>query len=235
MQYSEDQLLILVRLLLAHLAADFLLQTRSMVENKGWFTRWMGAHIGIVFLTALFFSSSLNAALAIGFIHWITDGLKTAASKKWPNGGVVLFTIDQIVHVLSILFVWNMPDTMQFSKPLLPWPDLNSGFVLLAYGFVTGPVFYIIHYALDQNRLLQHDETLRDENKRIGQYERMAVLTLSWFGQFIAISILVAARIWYLQSTENDGVRREHRLLATMMGFTFALISGVLLAQVWNP
>jgi hypothetical protein len=61
------------------------------------------------------------------------------------------------------------------------------------------------------------------------------VLTLSWFGQFIAISILVAARIWYLQSTENDGVRREHRLLATMMGFTFALISGVLLAQVWQP
>jgi hypothetical protein len=231
----DDHLLILVRLLLAHLAADFLLQTRRMVENKGWFTRWMGAHISIVFLTAWFFSSSLYAALAIGLIHWITDGLKTEASRRWKNGGLVLFTSDQIVHILSILFVWQMPDTMQFNSPLLPWPDLNSGYVLLAYGFVTGPVFYIIHYALDQNRLLQHDETLRDENKRIGQYERMAVLTLSWFGQFIAVSILVAARIWYLQSTENDGVRREHRLLATMMGFTFALISGVLLAQVWQP
>jgi hypothetical protein len=232
---SDDHLLILVRLLLAHLAADFLLQTRRMVENKGWFTRWMGAHIGMVFLTAWFFSSSLNAALLISFIHWVTDGLKTEAAKRWKNGGVVLFTGDQIVHVLSILFVWQMSDTMKFNRPLLPWPDLNSGFVLLAYGFVTGPVFYIIQYALNQNRAMQHDETLRDENKHFGQYERMAVLTLSWFGQFIAISILVAARIWYLQSTESDGVRREHRLLATVMGFTFALISGVLLQQVLQP
>jgi hypothetical protein len=230
MQYSDEQLLWLVRLLLAHLAADFLLQTRRMVENKGWFTRWMGAHIGIVVLTALIFSSSWKASLLIGFIHWITDGLKTESSRRWKNGGLLLFTGDQIIHILSILFVWQLPG-MDFSAPLLPWPDLQSSCVLLGYGFVTGPVFYIIQYALNQNRAGQTGSTLRDENKRIGQYERMAVLTLAWFGQFIALSILMAARIWYLQKNESDAANREHRLLAAVMGFTFALLSGILLQQ----
>ena len=230
MSYSDEQLLWLVRLLLAHLAADFLLQTRRMVENKGWFTRWMGAHIGIVILTAFMLSTSWKASLLIGLIHWVTDGLKTEAFRRWKKGGVLLFTGDQIIHILSILFVWQLPG-MDFSTPYLPWPDLQGGLVVIAYGFVTGPVFYIIQYALNQNRAGQEGATLRDENKRIGQYERMAVLTLAWFGQYIALSILMAARIWYLQKNESDAANREHRLLAAVMGFTFALLSGILLQQ----
>jgi hypothetical protein len=59
----------------------------------------------------------------------------------------------------------------------------------------------------------------------------MAVLTLAWLGQFIALSILFAGRIWFLQKSESDAGNREHRLLAVVMSFTFALLSGILLQQ----
>ena len=53
--YTNQEIIILFRLIIAHLLSDFLLQTDKMVRNKKWFSKEMLIHIGIVYiLTALF-------------------------------------------------------------------------------------------------------------------------------------------------------------------------------------
>ena len=163
---------LLIRLLLAHLAADFLFQTDQMVNGKKWFSKPMLLHILLVFsLTALLsaglWQEIVNAA-QMPFLNFRISLLLLAYGFViWPLGYLIKFALPKITSPTSN----TVPTTGQRE-------DIERGgriigqferiiiltFVLLgqyeAIGFlITGKS--IIRFA-------QHNENLRSEYVLVG-------------------------------------------------------------------
>jgi hypothetical protein len=109
--FSTEQGNLLIRLLLAHIISDFVLQTNSMVQNKKWVSLEMLYHIVIVFLLTLLLSGLWKVSLFIAVLHWITDGFKIQLKSKYKNEPLniiqlrnkQLFIADQLVHFIIIV------------------------------------------------------------------------------------------------------------------------------------
>jgi hypothetical protein len=89
-----------IALFLAHVLADYVLQTRWMVDTK----RGAGfaVHIGLVFVTAVICLGQLSlAVLAVTFLHLLIDAAKTILmpDRLWS------YLADQGLHILSIVAV----------------------------------------------------------------------------------------------------------------------------------
>lgn len=104
--FTYEQGNLLIRLLLAHIVADFVLLNRNMQQNKNWFSLSFGLHIGIVFSLNYLFSGSFIIATLIALSHWLIDGIKVKLTneKKWSE--YALFWIEQTLHFLIILTLW---------------------------------------------------------------------------------------------------------------------------------
>lgn len=115
-------------LFFAHVIADYLLQTRWVVENKRR-PLALGVHITLVYLcmilTTLTFSPWL---LAIAAMHLVIDILKAYVLP----GGVVTYTMDQILHVLSITLVVTLAPDLWAASPLAEIPNLPLIYLLAA-------------------------------------------------------------------------------------------------------
>jgi hypothetical protein len=67
---------LLIRLLLAHFASDFILQNKYLVDNKKWFSKQMLIHVSIVFATTYLLSKSFAISISITILHWLIDAIK---------------------------------------------------------------------------------------------------------------------------------------------------------------
>ncbi|MBO4333985.1 MAG: DUF3307 domain-containing protein [Paludibacteraceae bacterium] len=102
--------IVLLELLLAHIAADFLFQTRRMVEKKkcGKFfgcLRSVCSHSFIHAFTAYIFVHDFQnwfIPIVVFISHLIIDVIKYYPYK----GSFTAFIIDQILHVVVIVCVW---------------------------------------------------------------------------------------------------------------------------------
>jgi hypothetical protein len=96
----------LATLLLAHLIADFPLQTNSIFKMKVAGTRGLTIHVAIhVLTTALLIHHPWQywpILLLLGVIHYFIDWAKLRLSGERKAPG---FVIDQIVHVITLVVV----------------------------------------------------------------------------------------------------------------------------------
>lgn len=92
-------------LLVAHVAADYLFQTRWMALNKGRFGP-LSAHIAIVWAAAwvCLGCSSVIAVTLLALAHLVMD----LAKARWLDGSGLAYGLDQSVHVLTALVVAAM-------------------------------------------------------------------------------------------------------------------------------
>ncbi|MBN1483495.1 MAG: DUF3307 domain-containing protein [Chloroflexia bacterium] len=95
---------LLLRFLLGHMVGDFVLQTIDLVRYK--VASWKGLliHAAIVVLcTALFLWEYLPAwwpwLLLLFFLHVSTDWAKVSLDRCFPRWGILLFFLDQSLHV----------------------------------------------------------------------------------------------------------------------------------------
>jgi len=107
------------RLYSAHLFADFPLQTPAIIRQKNT-TRGLFIHIALVFLTAtaviiplaLYRPILWTLPIIITVAHFLVDYLKSLVKNVDAKSSFLLFLIDQIVHLGSILlfvslFAWG--------------------------------------------------------------------------------------------------------------------------------
>lgn len=89
-------------LLVAHVAADYLFQTRWMALNKDRFAP-LCTHIAIVWAAAWLClgCASVSAVTALALAHLLMD----LAKARWLGGSSVAYGVDQGVHVLTALAV----------------------------------------------------------------------------------------------------------------------------------
>ncbi len=118
--FTNEQGNFLVRLMLAHLLSDFVLQTRHMALNKHWLSHQLLLHTVIVYGCTALFTGWWLAALLIAGTHYVIDGLKAEAQQRKLASDLFLFLSDQVLHILVLLLVWSFHTGLTHSLFYIP-------------------------------------------------------------------------------------------------------------------
>ncbi len=230
---------ILLRLIVAHLLADFILQTNTIVREKknGIRSGWFIVHILIVgFLTWLLLGMWTNwwAPLMMMAMHAAIDMLKTS----FRTDNVRIFLFDQFLHLLSILLLWMLVTGLTF-------PEIGSSLaairltdnvlvILAAYALVTVPAGILTGYLTAGWRkeiTPANDDSLSNAGKWIGVIERILILTFILLSQWMPIGFLLAGKsIFRFGDLSRSGERKktEYILIGTLLSFTVGIGVGLL-------
>lgn len=141
-------------LFLAHITADYPLQTDRMVQNKHTLQGLL-LHVGIHFAVMLVLVSPAWETLwmyllAVAGIHFSIDALKNLVAARKPKWVVGPYLIDQSLHILSLwgIVIWittNVP-AVQMEDTWLPlngsWQIYASGYLVATYvWFISERIF----------------------------------------------------------------------------------------------
>ncbi|MEQ8475061.1 DUF3307 domain-containing protein [Fulvivirga sp.] len=235
-----QQLDVLLRLIIAHLLADFVFQTDSMVQGKrkkgikSPHFYWHLSIVGLLSYVLLADWSNWKVPLLIVLLHGAIDWLKIKINKD----NILLFAADQGLHIVSIVFVWfifsgnsltGIIETQDFFKL-----DSKHLIVCIAYIITTLPSAILIGYLTKtwQKQLKKAKrESLRDAGKWIGVIERVLILTFIINNQWEPIGFLLAAKsVFRFGELKNDAEEKktEYILIGTLMSFAFAIFTGIL-------
>lgn len=122
---------LLMTLLIAHLFADFPLQTNALAKLKDKHFEGVLYHVLIhVAVTSLLINHSQQywpLILGLGVVHFIVDGLKILLPFK---KGVVYFLADQCVHLISLIVAAYLAQQFWTPAPIGILPDNWLGVVL---------------------------------------------------------------------------------------------------------
>jgi disulfide bond formation protein DsbB len=235
-----QQLDIFLRLLIAHVLADFFFQTNTIAQKKkdGLRSRHFYIHILTVgILTYIILAQWGNwwVPLAMMAMHGFIDWLK-AKSKLENLWG---FLADQFLHIATIFMIWiilsnNTIPTFyqQLSQNVF---NENTLLVITAYLILTFPASILTGHLTKkwQKEVLisEQDESLTDAGKWIGILERFLILTFIIMQQWMAIGFLLAAKSVFRfgdLKESRDRKKTEYILIGTLLSFTLAITTGII-------
>ena len=236
----DNNFLLLLQLLLAHIVVDFILQPKSWIEHKRKFkarSYILVIHSLMAGLLTLVFIQSLEwwyAALFISITHYLIDWWKLQQKED----DLKYFVLDQLFHIIILLLVWlflidGYPRLLPGLKGLLN----STGFlaVIGAYLIVIFPTGYLIGKATrrwqDEIEPTYKMNSLEAAGRYIGIFERILVLTFIITDNFAAIGFLIAAKsILRFSDKSETGARKqtEYVLIGTLMSFAITILLGLL-------
>ncbi|MBC9796695.1 DUF3307 domain-containing protein [Sinomicrobium weinanense] len=226
-------MVILLKLLLAHLIGDFILQTDRGVKEKeekklasGKLYLHILIHILLVFLF-LWDSRLWYAALIIGGTHFIIDAAKLLLQT--PKTKRLFFYIDQLLHLLVIVAVWCL------IQGYIPAFSLSEKQLLLLTGglFLTFPTSIIIKTTISvytPKTDLEKDDSLENAGRYIGILERLLVFIFIATGHWEGVGFLIAAKSIFRFSDLTQAKDRkltEYILIGTLLSFGTAIVVAI--------
>ena len=244
------------RLLLAHIIADFPLQTNKIYRLKS-HTRWgVLVHASIVLLFSIFFSipylKNTRAVMAVLFIflsHTIIDKLKLAYLKNHFKHCIVMFIIDQFLHILIIfLFTFNFSQKYLLSistktayiKSLIEIYN-NDILIVLLIGYLSS-VFIIPIFLnfIKENQLTRSCKPLEKNervciklisNKVIDKVYRLFLTLLSQYINVTYTIILLAVYIFakIIPNGFHFKTKNKRHDIKRILNTTLALVIGIIL------
>jgi Protein of unknown function (DUF3307) len=232
--FTSDQGNLLVRIMIAHLISDFLLQNKKMVESKKWFTIHMLIHITIVFASTIIMTQNWSLSLIITVIHYLIDGLKKEIERKKVVSELFLFLIDQSIHIITIVLIWtfyfNIWEAL-VKAIMFPFIIFKISLIILGYLFIMEPISHIIRYTTKSMIQSTFEDSIENQHggKRIGIFERIIILTFVLLGQYAAIGFLITGKSIIRYADKNSDLKSEYVLVGTMMSYAFAILTGVLI------
>ncbi|MFN3661680.1 DUF3307 domain-containing protein [Yoonia sp.] len=211
-------------LLFAHMLADFVIQTKWMVENKRK-PQVLLLHGLIVLITLQLATGNVTAwpLLVLALAHIVIDATKTYLRH---GDGLAPFLIDQGAHVITLIIaataVPGLWATGIWSD--LPWlPALMviaSGLILTtrAGGFAIG---LLMKPWADSDL----PKGLQNGGALIGILERGLIFLLLLVGQPSGVGFLIAAKsILRFDTTAKDQSAGEYVIIGTLASFGWALL-----------
>lgn len=234
-------MIIIIKLLIAHLIGDFLLQPRAWVdekENKKIKSKKLYLHLlihGILVLLLLWQIDYWPLALMLVLAHGIIDIIKLYLQQK--DKKITWFFIDQGLHVVSIFTFWKIWVYPNLDLSLLPLS--NSFYVyVIAIIFLTvvsGVIIRILMANWSDSLNDSQDESLNNAGKYIGMLERLFVFTFVITGNWEAIGFLLAAKSVFRFGDLKDSKDRkltEYILIGTLLSFGLAIATGLLINEL---
>jgi hypothetical protein len=222
---------ILLRLLIAHVVGDFLLQPRKWVDERaGKHHRSTALYLhsllhGLLALIAMGDITQWPFGLVVAITHLSIDLLK---SYKDPRS-VKWFAIDQGSHVLVLAGIWA------WISGYAPIDDLRSIWygertlvVILAFIVLTRPVGILIAVFTSRwsIQLKGKEDNLPNAGLWIGIIERSLILLFVLGGMVEGVGFLLAAKSVFRFGDLNnphDRMRTEYVLIGTLLSFGIAI------------
>lgn len=229
--FTYEQGNLLIRLLLAHILADFVFQTKDMADSKKWFSGSMFLHITVVFGLTWLFGGRWLMSVLISVLHWLTDCLKIFAKKKFQDKDTALFAADQLTHLVIIILIWAVGLNI-YNKLHIPAITILTNYkfslYILGYALVIWPLGYLLKFFLKKLSPGTPAEKIENGGQLIGQFERIIILSFVLLGQYEAIGFLITGK-GLIRFTDKDRLSSEYVLLGTMMSYALCILTGLLI------
>jgi hypothetical protein len=228
-------MIIFVKLLLAHLLGDFILQPTSWVldkESKKHRSKYLYIHTLLHGILAWLFVGETAFgwfALALALSHGFIDFLKLQFQKKKTKR--IWFVMDQILHLITIVIIASL-----YKNLSVDFTFFNNQFWLFITGilFLTKPTSIIIKNTISiwtPESKNKNDDSLENAGNYIGIFERLFIFYFILSGHFEAIGFLLAAKSIFRFGDLKEAKDRkltEYVLIGTLLSFGMALLTGLL-------
>ncbi|WP_162339473.1 DUF3307 domain-containing protein [Cyclobacterium salsum] len=230
-------MILLTKLILAHLLGDFLLQPNSWVrakEIKKLRAIQLYLHLllhGVLMLLLVADLEFWPYLLAVVLSHGIIDLVKIQAQK--PTTRRYWFFVDQAAHLTILVLAVGLYD-----PSLIPEVSFSEKYwLLITLGvFLTLPSSVIIQTIISKWTPLSEDSgsSLDKAGQYIGILERLFVFAFILSGRWEAIGFLVAAKSVFRFGDlrqSRDRKLTEYILIGTLISFGLAIVCGLLYEQ----
>ena len=235
--------ILLLRLLSAHLLADFFLQNDKLCKAK----TEDGRKAVIAQLTHALVHAVCAYILLADWQNWIIPSvifishfIVDVVKSRLRGNGTIAFLCDQLIHVLIIflLWWWQYADCSQ----VCDWfanivSSKQLWLVIVAYLLITKPASVLIskfikNWTPSSNMQAQG---MPRAGEWIGYIERVLILTFVISGNIEAVGFLLAAKSVFRFGDLNKAKEikiTEYVLLGTLASFTIALLIAFTLSSI---
>lgn len=233
-------MIVIVKLLLAHLIGDFFLQPESWVkakENKKLRSWQLYVHATIHALLSLLVMWDRQFwtwAILIGVVHFIIDAAKiTFQTEKTKRAW---FVGDQMLHLVSLFFIgqWSNGLSQNFT-----WFANEKTIVIFTFALLlTKPTSILVKIIISKWTPHTDDAaSLASAGMYIGIIERLLTFLFILSNHWEAVGFLIAAKsIFRFGDLKEAKDRRltEYVLIGTLLSFGIAITAGVITRLVMS-
>lgn len=229
---------LLLRLLTAHLIADFALQPNWLNAGKQRNAHgrplWLVTHSAVQAVMAWLLSGMWTCwmiPLVIFVTHLAIDYIKT----HFTTSGVVPFIIDQLAHIAVIVALWlgvqgSASQVYAWLAPHLANTSLWA--IIIAYVIVLKPTSILVMLFTHRwsDAIKNESTSLPDAGKWIGYLERVLIVTFILVGHWEGVGFLLAAKSIFRYgslSKAKEIKTTEYVLVGTFASFTIAILVGI--------
>ena len=229
-------MMLLTKILLAHILGDFFLQPQKWVREKE--RRKLKSpelyfhtiiHLALLFLI-LWDITLWPIIVIIGVLHLIIDAIKLLFQKESTKR--LWFFMDQLLHICTILLVYMFFTGIDVNLSAL----LQNSTLLLITSvlFLTSPVSVIMKVIFTKwniDELIKSGESLEDAGKYIGILERLLVFVFIVTNHWEAVGFLITAKSVFRFGDLKESKSRkltEYILIGTLISFGIAIAVGLL-------
>lgn len=224
-----------LKLLLAHILGDFVLQPDRWIQNKRQRKHrsislylHLGIHALALLLLLQFDLTYWAGMMVILLTHFIIDLSKLNLENRINNN--LLFFIDQAAHGLVLVGVVFFYHPFGINTAILYSPA--SLLLLLSFFSVTSVSAIIMRLLMNRWQLPEDNEedSLPKAGKYIGMLERLLVFSFIVLQQWAAIGWLIAAKSilrFSDLSRAKDRKLTEYVLIGTLLSFGLAIAAGL--------
>ena len=209
---------LVLSLVLAHLVADFMLQTGKSCKDKKE-RHWKSPH------------HYIHALFVFGLswlVSWDVSHLVIDIWKSYREDNVVWFALDQMMHLLVIAGVayawtrchdWNLPFGIELRHVviavalLICWKPANIFIKLM-----------LKHYSVN---MPEDKESGFNAGALIGTIERWLILIFVCLQRYEALGLLIAAKS-IIRFGDKETAKTEYVLAGTLLSILIAVLAGMM-------
>ncbi len=234
-------MIILIKLILAHLLGDFILQPQSWIkekEEKKLKSIKLYIHAVLHGVLGMLLVWDINfwwPAVIIILTHGIIDAMKVVFQNE--NNKRQLFFMDQLMHISVIIILWYYWQNL--SIPIEEMITEKMLVFLTAIVAITLPASVAIKIFISRWAPETEDndsESLKSAGKYIGILERLFVLAFVLTGHWEAVGFLIAAKSVFRFGDLRESKDRkltEYILIGTLLSFGIAIVIAFLVKQFY--
>lgn len=231
---------LLLKLLLAHIVGDFLVQPTSWVEDKESKkikSPKLYLHVAVHALLILILLGSHPALWPIltisVLLHYLIDLAKLYTQNA--KNRRAFFFIDQVLHLIVVSFLVYMYDPLEVSLGLTQNQILLFLVMLLLNTFVSAIVIKLAMSRWTPETDDKDDESLSKAGYYIGILERLFVFSFIITNHWEAVGFLLAAKSVFRFGDLKESKDRkltEYILIGTLLSFGMAMACGIFYLKI---
>jgi Protein of unknown function (DUF3307) len=249
----------LLAVYLGHLAADFVFQSRRLVEAKlrgrpsAYLLHGLVHYLSAILLVGFFIPGSIISLrthlviAALALVHLLIDSAKVQfAAKRVIRDGAGTYVADQLIHLLTVvLAAWLISPGMSFTALTAPLQtSRNLGTKYLAVPVIyLGVIFgggYLIRFltrslaeSAKDEELEKSGEQLQNAGLYIGWLERFLILTALLVRSPAAVGLILTAKAITRYPEFKSARFAEYVLIGTLLSVSLAFVGAVFLAWLF--